>query len=190
MPCCGVSHPFDASLARRALWPDRVRCLVIGENPGVPGAAYFYDPVPSNRTDPIEIRRYMLAALAGEGLIEEPSLEAFSKAGFALDHVVRCQLPSRMIAAERRLAARYGSKRAAAADHLPPLIRHAEKVWAVGYLARNAVVSIHPEVRAQIKVTPPYSVGDRLFVSRYLNRFAAQQTRSIARDLGQFLAGR
>ena len=189
MPCCGVPHLFDASPARRTLWPNRVRCLVIGESPGVPGAAYFYEPVPSSRTDPIELRRYMLAALAEEGLIERPSLEAFAKAGFALDHVIRCQLPSQMIAVERKAAVQYGSRRAAAADHLPPLIGQAERIWVVGQLARNAVVSIHPEVRAQIKLTPPYSVGDRFFVSRYPNRFAAPQARSIARDLGKFLAG-
>src|SRR5262245_31777357 len=92
-PCaiCGDGHLFDLREVRRAWWPAHPRCLIIGESPGAPGGAYFYDPVPAGR-DPVTVRRQLLAGLERARLLPTNTLEAFRAEGFAFDHAVRCQL--------------------------------------------------------------------------------------------------
>src|SRR5262245_51252006 len=89
--CCDSTHPFDLAHVREHRWPDTWRCLIIGESPAAPGAAYFYDPI--QEPDPVLVRRLLLRALTRAKFIAAPTLEALKEAGFAFDHAIRCQLP-------------------------------------------------------------------------------------------------
>ncbi len=54
MNCCGKLHAWDIYDVPNRWKPQRVRCLIVGENPGEQGSMYFYD-VPANH-DPVRVR--------------------------------------------------------------------------------------------------------------------------------------
>lgn len=186
--CCGREHPFDSRQVRTRWWPGELRCLIVGESPGTAGSAFFYDPIP--RTDPVGVRRLLLPALAEAEIIRHPTLEDFREAGFLFDHVVRCPLSMRAIARERQRAQRYRSVRAAGATHLRGAIEAAPKIWAMGHIARNAVADLFPRFpRTRRRLTPPYAVEGRVFVSRYLRpRFdSPEAARRVVATFERFL---
>jgi hypothetical protein len=170
-PCCGV-HPFDAQQVERSWWPEERRCLIVGESPGAPGAAYFYDPIPPRR-DPITVRRHLLAGLTEAGVIAAPSLEAFRGAGLAFDHAIRCPVPLDVIEQERLPARAYRSRLVEERGiHIRDLIARWPKVWIMGHLARQAVTFADPSLRRTERgVIPPYVELPRYFVSAYFRRF-------------------
>ena len=190
--CCSSPHPFDVHGVGENWCTGLLRCLIIGENPGGPGAEYFYDPIPREIRDPIEVRRNLLEGLVASGLIASPTLEAFKEAGFLFDHAIRCQLPTNEIRREWRLATRYASPRAENATHLMPLIQQAGKVWAMGYVARNAVALLCPEIPRdprRISKTPyPTRIGEtKVFVSRYLTHISFDQVVQTLESFNEFL---
>ena len=191
LPCCADPHPFDVAQVRDRWWPATLRCLIIGESPGSPGAAYFYDPVPTDRRDPVEVRRNLLTGLAELRLTEAPTLQAFRAAGFVFDHAIRCQLPSDDIAVERRLARLFRSPRAHQAEHLRALVDAAPRVWLMGAIARDAVAHLYaiPPRAFQGALHPPSVPAGygSFFVSRYLNRYA--DVRAILVDFECFVGG-
>jgi hypothetical protein len=126
--CCPGPHPFDSCPQRAELWPHRVRCLIIGENPGGENSAYFYDPPEMGR---VPVRDRLLEGLLNEGLIEAASLRAFASAGFAFDHAIRCRLDGQ-IAHERSRAMRFASERAHRAEHLRGALDAHPSLWLMG----------------------------------------------------------
>src|SRR6267378_2939160 len=170
LPCCGAQeHPWDTfSVATRWL-PDTLRCLIIGESPGQVAAKYFY-----NEKQKVGVRTILLRELHRHGLLSEPSLPAFRKAGFLFDHAIRCLLPADTIQQEANLANRYESPRASAATHLSLFLREESPVWVMGRIARNTVAALHCEFpRDPSNISkPPYphrlQEAPRFFVSRYL----------------------
>jgi hypothetical protein len=96
MDCCGKSHAWDTyDVPNRWKPQQRVRCLIVGENPGKQNSVYFYD-VPANH-DPVRVRTNLLHGLTSAGLIREPTLIAFRTAGFVFDHGIRCHMPFKEI---------------------------------------------------------------------------------------------
>jgi hypothetical protein len=116
----------------------------------------------------------MLRELHRHGLLTQPTLPAFRKAGFLFDHAIRCLLSPDIILHEADLAGRYESDRATAATHLKPFLAHESPVWIMGRLARNAVAALCPEFRRDFSsiAKPPnprwLPEAPRFFVSRYL----------------------
>lgn len=187
--CCGGPHAFDSRRVRDSWWPRELRCLVIGESPGPPGALYFYDPMPDDTPDPIVVRRHLMAGLASVALIESPTLEAFRSAGFAFDHGVRCHLPTEVVHSERRLARRYSSPRAHSATHLVGPVAQAAKVWILGHTARDAVTQVCDLPERKKGITPPYVMAGapKCFVSEYFRRFdSASAVRGIIESFREF----
>jgi hypothetical protein len=173
---CLAIHAFDSYQVLERWWPKRLRCLIIGESPGDPGADYFYDSLPKTGHDPIDIRSNLLSGLHAAGLVNSVELEAFREAGFVFDHAIRCSLNlSERIAKERHHAVHYRSALAHRATYLRPLIEEAEKVWVMGHIARDAVVFIcqkdYPLMMQSLRktLTPPTQHA-KFFFSRYLNR--------------------
>lgn len=171
MPLCcnGKEHPWDTFSVATEWLPPALRCLVIGESPGENPAKYFY-----NQNRKVALRTIMLRELHRHGMIEEPSLPAFRRAGFLFDHAIRCLLPKAVIQHEAMLANRYESSRACAATHLSAFLSQASAVWVMGRIARNAVVMLcsdFPRDTSEIS-KPPYPQRfpntSRFFVSRYL----------------------
>lgn len=190
MPCCGLEHLFDSRKVSDKWCPRELKCLILGESPGAPGAHYFYDPIPGLARDPVDVRRNLLAALANSGLISSPTLEAFKGAGFLFDHAIRCQLPMSEVKQEWELAKKYLSQRAAGATHLRPLAEAAQKVWVMGYIARNAVACLYPSIpRNKRKLTPPYQIPEepKFFVSRYLTHTEESGVTQIVECVKAFL---
>lgn len=176
MSCSHKNHPFDSRHVRENWWPHQLKCLVIGENPGFTTSAYFYDPIPKNKRDPIQVRSQLLKMLSQIGIISSPDHIAFKSAGFAFDHGIRCPLDSKTeITRQRHLAAGFRSPLAHEAAYLRPLIEQAHKVWVMGHIARDAVVFLmkdkEPGMRDRLSrnLSPP-SVDSKFFVSRYLTR--------------------
>ena len=165
-PCCQTAHPFDTFQVTERWWPKHERFLIIGESPGGRGSPYFYDLAHA-----VRIRRNLLLGLESCGLIPSQSLEAFKESGFLFDHAIRCPLPVTEVKYEWRRARGYSSFRTATANHLHPALSSFQIVWAMGYLARNAVacadISFPRERRG---LDAPYVVEGvrRYFVSRYL----------------------
>jgi hypothetical protein len=193
--CCNAVHPFDKAQAGALWWPPSVRCLIVGESPGTPGAPYFYDPLPEDadpEKDPVEVRRYLLGGLFGVRLIARRDLGAFRDAGLAFDHAIRCQLSSDIIKKEWRQALDFRSKRAHGATHLVPLINQVPRVWIMGRLARDAVrhVGRLANMIERKPLDPPYVIKiddePRFFVSRYLNRYAANHVEEILVKFREF----
>jgi hypothetical protein len=194
--CCGTSHQFDTGNVAEEWWPERLKCLIVGESPGSPGSSYFYDSLPEDADldrDPVEVRRYLLAGLSDAGLIAGRTLSAFRDAGLAFDHGIRCQLPSRIIEAEWRRALRFRSNRAHRAVHLKQGVRQAPRVWIMGHIARDAVrwVNELANVIEERPLDPPYVIETdrtpKLFVSRYLNHYAARQVHTIVAAFQKFV---
>ena len=155
--------------------PRRLRCLVVGESPGAPGSSCFYDPIPFSG-DPVKVRSLLLQGLRHENIIDVSSLEAFKEAGFLFDHAIREQLDMAQVQVERDRAKKFTSKFAESATHLPPLIEKAESVWAMGDIARNAMLCFFPSIpREHRPLTPPYRLSEKIFTSRYFTRFTNQE---------------
>lgn len=167
---CGKEHPWDTFSVAAEWMPLALRCFVIGESPGENPAKYFYNA----RRKRVAIRTIMLRELRRHGLLAEPTLPAFRKAGFLFDHAIRCLLPRDTIRRERSLADRYESSRAQAATHLSSYLGPAPAVWVMGRIARNAVAvrcAEFPRDTSEISKPPyPRQLPDapRFFVSRYL----------------------
>lgn len=170
LPCCGAQeHPWETFSVVTDWSPDDLRCLIIGESPGEDPAKYFY-----NQRRKVAVRTIMLRELHRHGLLTEPTLVAFRKAGFLFDHVIRCLLSADIIQHEASLANRYESPRAAAATHLGSFLRRESPVWVMGRIARNAVAVLRcefPRDTSEISKAPypcRLSEAPRFFVSRYL----------------------
>src|SRR5215475_15793022 len=128
MQCCSATqHAWDRYRVQTVWFPCRLRCLIIGENPGDTGAMYFYDNSYSNGCDPVIVRRKLLEGLYAVELIQAPTLWAFRDGWFLFDHAIRCHLPSAKVREERDLADHYASPRAQSATHLHPLVHKAPK---------------------------------------------------------------
>jgi hypothetical protein len=152
------------------MWvPNKLRCLIVGESPGEDAEKYFY-----NERRRVAVRTLMLRGLHRHGLITEPNLVAFRKAGFLFDHAIRCLLDSDIIRHEAALAQQYASSRAGAAAHLDAFLGAESAVWVMGRIARNGVAnprSEFPRDTSEISKAPnPRWLPDapRFFVSRYL----------------------
>jgi hypothetical protein len=157
-------------------FPRRLRCLIVGESPGAPASPYFYDPIPPTGHDPVIVRRLLLRALTQAKILPSPNLDAFKDNGFLFDHAIRAQLPMAEVKKERKNAERFDSKLAKSATHLMPLVGMAECVWAMGWIARDAVVHVVPSVSMKRRsLTPPYRLNEKVFVSRYFTRYTAQE---------------
>ncbi len=187
MPCCQQVHPWDQFSVETDWRPAAFRCLVVGENPGSPTTAYFYE---ADRG--VAVRTTLLCGLHQAGIVAAPTLDAFRAAGFLFDHGIRCRLPDNQVATQRRLARTYASPRANAAPHLTPLIRDASAVWAMGYVARNAVAAACPDfprdTRAISQCPYPRQVPEapKFFVSRYLTRAPHGEVSTIFREFIAF----
>jgi hypothetical protein len=188
MSCCGqAAHAWDQFRVATEWVPDRLRCLIVGENPGSATTAYFYD---GNRE--VAIRSLLLEGLYRVGIIAASTLSAFRNAGFLFDHGIRCHLAGAEVATQRRLARTYSSPRANAATHLTAFIRSASSVWAMGYVARNAVAAAcaaFPRDARDI-ARCPYSMqlqeAPKFFASRYLTRAPREDVAAIFREFGAF----
>lgn len=215
--CCGASeHQWDRYNVLRDWFPDSLRCLIIGENPGRPEegpredaagqrrsrarsrrpSQYFYREPASYDDDRVAVRRALLRGLYGEGLIRDATLPGFRDAGFLFDHAIRCLLRKEDVKREHRAAQRYGSRRVEHPDHLRPLIAQSRVVWVMGYLASNAVANIadeFPKERRLISRAPwPGEVapGSRFFLSEYFTRWNEDETNSICQAFSRFARGR
>ncbi|MGH7310573.1 MAG: hypothetical protein ACREK6_17970 [Candidatus Rokuibacteriota bacterium] len=186
---CGKEHPWDTISVSGEWAPHALRCFIIGESPGENRAKYFYN----ERRKKVAIRTIMLRELGRHGLLDEPTLRAFQKAGFLFDHAIRCLLPPDTIRRERSLADRYNSPLAQAATHLNSYLGRAPAVWVMGRIARNAVAARcaeFPRDTAEISKPPyPRALPDapRFFVSRYLLHAPANQVPTIFARLHRFL---
>lgn len=135
--CCGRAYAWDRFRVERQWVPDRLRCYVVGENPGDAESAYFYDEARA-----VPVRTIVLRELHQRGQIDAVTLGAFRDGGFLFDHAVRCALPPDEVATERALAERHESPRCGAAAHLRSWIERAPSVWVMSYMARNAVSAL------------------------------------------------
>jgi len=182
--CCHVRHSFDTFHVQEEWWPSNLNCLIVGESPGGLSSHYFYD-----LEHPVRIRRNLLIGLHHCGLITEPTVTAFKTAGFLFDHAIRCQIPATEIKREWQEAKRYNSQRAAAAHHLAPLLATFPHVWAMGYIARNAVACLDPKFPKEVrKVVPAYvpEGASKYFVARYLLNIGDQEITQILEAFKQY----
>src|SRR5215831_13034646 len=184
--CSHTNHPFDSRHVKANWWPPDLKCLVNGENPGSPASAYFYDPIPQNRRDPVRVRSALLNMLSQIGIIGSPDLAAFKAAGLVFDHAIRCPLASKTeIIRQRHLATSFGSPLAHQATYLRPLIEQANKIWVMGHIARDAVIFLMKKEDHDIrykfaeKLSPP-SIYSKFFFSRYLTRCPVRERNMIA----------
>jgi hypothetical protein len=185
LACCGAQkHPWNTFSVRAKWMPDKLRCLIVGESPGGDPKKYFY-----NQHQKVAVKTIMLRELCRHGLIVEPTLPAFRKAGFLFDHAIRCLLPPDMILHEAELAKRYESSLAATPRHLRAFLANGSPVWVMGYLARNAVALKCPEFpRDTSPISEPPNPrqlpeAPRFFVSRYLLHASRAQVAQIFRRL-------
>lgn len=185
--CCGHVHPFDARRVRSLWWPDSLRCLIVGENPGSAESAYFYDPIPIGN-DPVGVRRLLLPALRQAELIPEASLAGFKSSGFVFDHAIRCPLPSEAVRKERARARRLRPSIADNASHLRAVVESAPTVWIMGGVARAAVKSQFNLDFLAKPLSPAY-VDGKFLISQYLRpRFDdAEAVEAIVGRLKTFL---
>lgn len=189
-----VHEPFESREVRARWWPRREVCVIIGESPGAPGEAYFYDPIPPDRKDPVGVRGMLLPALVQAGLIASSTLEAFRDAGFVFDHAIRRQIPMAVVRKERERALRYRSDWAARATHLVKPVEAFPVVWVMGRIARNAIATVKPATAVKRKLDPPYVLDaePRLFFSTYFRpRFDSPETvKNVVAQFKRFLKHR
>lgn len=186
--CCSTVHLFDAQQVLSRWWPTLLRCLIIGESPGEPGASYFYDPIPQFGRDPVAVRRNLLPALASLRVMTAPTLPAFRDAGLAFDHAIRCQIPLEEVRRVHRLALAFRSPRAANAKHIAQLLAIVPKVSVTGHIARNALADACSDVpKIGSCVSPSYEIGNKFLISRYLTRVAQADVARIVRQSQPFL---
>jgi hypothetical protein len=184
LACCGAEQHLWEAFAVAATWsPDALRCLIVGESPGENPEKYFY-----NERRKVALRTIMLGGLHRHGLLTEPTLAAFRKAGFLFDHAIRCLLHADVIQHEAGLADRYVSLRAATATHLGPSLGRDSRVWVMGRIARNAVAVLRAEVpRDTSAISKPPNPrwlpeSPRFFLSRYLlHASLAERAQILAR---------
>ncbi len=188
LSCCPEEmHQWERFQVESEWFPTRLRCFVVGENPGSSKAAYFYDVKKA-----VPVRTILLRELYQSRILAEPTLAAFRSAGFLFDHGIRCRLPKNEIGKERRLAQQYKSPRANAATHLESLLRGATAVWVMGYVARNAVAAPRSELPRDFFdiSSSPYPgqsrEAARFFVSRYLTRAPREEVVRIFREFVRF----
>ncbi|GJL58112.1 MAG: hypothetical protein NPIRA03_09690 [Nitrospirales bacterium] len=178
LECCGEEqHLFD-KLEVGTKWVSKnLACLFVGESPGSLGSPHFYTPIPEYKSDPIEVRRYLLPALSHKKIISSPSLEAFRDKGFLFDHTIRCQLATQIIENERTLARKHMSRLAHAARHLIPLLNEAPKVWIIGFIALDAVTHFSQDNLTYIEEIPKEGriINQKYFLSHYLRRFDSHE---------------
>jgi hypothetical protein len=175
LACCGATkHQWEEHEVERRWVPTRLRCLIIGENPGSTASQYFYQRPPSYTSDTVVVRRALLRELHQHGIIPEATLEGFQSAGFLFDHAIRCQLSSQVISGERQRAMRYASSYVKEPVHLQPWIAQSVVIWVMGHLASNAVANAtteFPRQRRKISM-PPYpsqiASSSRFFLSEYI----------------------
>ena len=195
--CCGKDlHQWDRFEVERVWWPQRLRCLIIGENPGDVGARYFYEVPADYTTDPVDVRRGLLENLFSEKLLAEPTLEAFREAGFLFDHAIRCLCSQAVVHKEQQAARRYASSRVQRPTHLLAALSQAPIVWVMGHLANNAVVNLTtelPETERKVSRDPfpgEATSGSRFFVSEYLSWRNTKKWSTICEAFAQFARAR
>jgi len=193
LACCGAEkHQWEKHEVERKWLPRVLRCFIVGENPGDATSEYFYEPPASYASDGVAVRRTLLRGLHQHSLIPEPTLEGFEDAGFLFDHAIRCQLPSRVINAERQKAMRYSSRRVEDPAHLQPWLAEARTVWVMGHLASSAVANADvgfPKQRRRISQTPyPGRIApcSRFFLSEYLSWRTESEAPSFCEAFGRF----
>ncbi len=192
MNCCNHTHPFDLFDVEQQWRPTRLRCLIVGENPGDKGSPYFYDPPWSYENDPVKVRYGLLTNIFQQKLLPSPTLEGFQEAGFLFDHAIRCLLPKEAIKKERPDAARNKAKRVENPEHLREALAHAPIVWVMGHWACNAVANAadeFPKQRRKISKPPfPGEAGpeSRFFVSEYLTWRNPKKWPDICAAFAQF----
>lgn len=201
LPCCGASaHPWDQYEVEKRWFPQTVRCLVVGENPGALDSEYFYATPKDYARDRVIVRRCLLRGLYHEKFIYEPTLEAFRDAGFLFDHGIRCPLSREEVKREQRAAKCYRSRRVGCASHLVPLLSQSSIVWVMGHIASNAVANataISPaefpkEQRLISKAPYPCELapGSRFFLSEYLTRWNQPYAQRICEAFARFAHSR
>jgi len=188
LTCCAEEvHQWERFRVESEWLPARLRCFIVGENPGSPKTAYFYE---AKRAVPV--RTILLRELHRSRILAEPTLAAFRSAGFLFDHGIRCRLRKNEIGEERRLAQQYKSPRATGAKHLERFLRDAATVWVQGYVARNAVSAPGSELPRDFSniSRSPYPgqsrEAPRFFVSRYLTRASSGEVVTIFREFARF----
>jgi hypothetical protein len=189
--CCTDKHPFDQFAVVEKWWPGKIKCLIVGENPGAADSLYFYDRHQAEGSDPVHVRKYLLAMLKTHGLIKDPSLGAFREAGFAFDHAIRCPLPQEVVEKERQAAQRFRSERAHRAEHLRDVLGRVPKTWAMGLIARDAITFVLGMEQVKRKLHPPYSMSadgrTRLFISEYVTWHSPKHHADIGTAFKRFL---
>ena len=193
LACCGAaSHSWDQYQVEHLWLPRRLRCLIIGENPGSEASEYFYAVPKSYVKDAVVVRRCLLRGLHAQKLIREATLEGFRDAGFLFDHAIRCPLPSSVVEDERRAARRYASTRVMNPTHLCPWLSQATAVWVMGHLASNAVANAtveFPKKRRRISMHPyPGEISPRskFFLSEYFTWRNEKKTPEICQVFTRF----
>lgn len=172
--CCTKKHQWEEHEVEQQWVPARLRCYIVGENPGDTRSHYFYERPASYSSDSVVVRRALLRGLHKHGIISEPTLEGFQSAGFLFDHAIRCQLSSQVVSKERTRAIRYASSYVEEPVHLQPWLAQSVVVWVMGHLASNAVANAtkeFPKQRRKISMSPfpgPIVSSSRFFLSEYL----------------------
>jgi hypothetical protein len=193
LACCGAEgHEWDRLEVETRWLPKKLRCFIVGENPGDTVSEYFYERLASHTSDDVAVRRAILRGLHTQGLIAEPTLDAFQAGGFLFDHAIRCQLPSSVVTSEREKAKRYASRRVENVEHLKHWLSQACVVWVMGHLASNAVANAtteFPKQRRKIS-KPPYPGAidrdSRFFLSEYLSWRTEAKASDFARAFKRF----
>src|SRR5262245_57914215 len=109
--CTDEIHQWDRFLVESEWLPARLRCFIVGENPGSSKTPYFYEAEKA-----VPVRTILLRELHEIRILAEPTFAAFRSAGFLFDHGIRCRLRKEEIREERRLARQYNSDRATGAS--------------------------------------------------------------------------
>jgi len=197
-------HPWDRLGVEHVWQPRRLRCLVVGENPGDVKSAYFYEVPGSYATDPIVVRRCLLRGLQSQKLLATATLQGFRDAGFLFDHAIRCPLPAEDVEKERNKARRYTVTRVQCPAHLRASLSQAPIVWVMGHLANNAVVNLvakefpnlikeFPKEKRKISWHPfpdEAAPGSRFFVSEYFTWRNEKDSARICEAFSQFARAR
>lgn len=175
LACCGNSeHQWEKHRVGQRWFPQPLKCLIIGENPGDVKSQYFYDEPSSYNSDDVVVRRSLLQGLYECGIIQQATLQSFRDAGFLFDHAIRCQLAPSAVNLERRRAMTYKSSRVDGSFHLESSVKQATVIWVMGHLASNAVANVtleFPKSKRRISKNPfpcGISTSTRFFVSEYI----------------------
>ncbi len=188
--CCKHIHPYDSFDVEGSWQPRELRCLIVGENPGGPESAYFYDSPKSYQNDQVKVRRGLLSNLFELKLLHAPTLEGFRQAGFLFDHAIRCPMTREDVKRERQAAQRYKAARVQKPEHLRQALDHAPIVWVMGHLACNAVANLtdaFPREKRKIASNPyPCPINEKFFISEYLRWGNKEDWPRICSTFAQF----